>query len=621
MPPRRERNLPHPVGRVAPGTPPVTRPADVATPGTLRRLLLRLWQSQSIATPTELAELRRALLGLERSGEELDGALLGMACAQCARLGDGKPVALICGFAAARLEMCGGRAVVEMAQAALQLGCSEPSFLRALMVFLSSSSSFTSGRDVAAASKVLLQSMREKNLCLDHEGALRGLAEVAKSFFTVDSGQATSPVVRDATEFMHSAAQVAGHGDLSLNRPEIETIEEAFSCVLSFLRRNLHLASARDCAMVAGTLSTLWQVTPQLREEFLWPCLEDVAQGVRFKSHDFNCQDLALVAQAFAKLERPNEVFANVLDRCFCAARAADRDLCYLLWAAATVPNWANNPFVSSVIHELNARDPSRVSSKDLCALLQSLVKLLHLRPMARVLLQGLYAEGLRRSNTFSAKDLSCLERAKEALEDDTVGGCGPCGVAQGFFPPPGIEVPVFQEMHGRHAHGHETQIEGHYQSYHGGHDDHACCHSDGHGQHGHHDGHSHCIRGVTTANFGHGHDEAHGYPRDCGTGMERIPGRPANSDLGARQMAQAGEHEHAEREENAGSCQNKTCCPMIGDGPEMQLNSHCSFAGHCVRMKNTFIHIPCSSFSDSESEGECAVCSFKRSRSCDDLL
>lgn len=46
--------------------------------------------------------------------------------------------------------------------------------------------------------------------------------------------------------------------------------------------------------------------------------------------------------------------------------------------------------------------------------------------------------------------------------------------------------------------------LEGHYQSYHGGHD-HACCHSDGHGQHGHHDGHSHCIRG------GHGHDEVHG--------------------------------------------------------------------------------------------------------------
>ena len=30
--------------------------------------------------------------------------------------------------------------------------------------------------------------MREKNLCLDHEGALRGLAEVAKSFFTGGNG-------------------------------------------------------------------------------------------------------------------------------------------------------------------------------------------------------------------------------------------------------------------------------------------------------------------------------------------------------------------------------------------------------------------------------------------------
>ena len=30
--------------------------------------------------------------------------------------------------------------------------------------------------------------MREKNLCLDHEGALRGLAEVAKSFFTGENG-------------------------------------------------------------------------------------------------------------------------------------------------------------------------------------------------------------------------------------------------------------------------------------------------------------------------------------------------------------------------------------------------------------------------------------------------
>ena len=34
----------------------------------------------------------------------------------------------------------------------------------------------------------------------------------------------------------------------------------------------------------------------------------------------------------------------QVLDRCFCMPRAADRDLCYLLWAAATVPRWAASP-------------------------------------------------------------------------------------------------------------------------------------------------------------------------------------------------------------------------------------------------------------------------------------
>eukprot|EP00438_Fugacium_kawagutii_P014514 Skav224399 [mRNA] locus=scaffold2452:221954:228730:- [translate_table: standard] len=97
---------------------------------------------------------------------------------------------------------------------------------------------------------------------------------------------ASSALLRDAVEFMHSVAQVAG----------------ALGKVLLFLRQNLHVASARDAAMVAGTLA-----------------------------------DLAAVAQAFAKLERPNAVFATVLDRCFAFASAADRDLCYLLWAAATV--------------------------------------------------------------------------------------------------------------------------------------------------------------------------------------------------------------------------------------------------------------------------------------------
>ena len=53
----------------------------------------------------------------------------------------------------------------------------------------------------------------------------------------------------------------------------------------------------------------------------------------------------------FSDLEVLNVFCAKVLDRCFCAARAADRDLCYLLWAAATVPNWANNPCLGEFFH------------------------------------------------------------------------------------------------------------------------------------------------------------------------------------------------------------------------------------------------------------------------------
>jgi len=60
----------------------------------------------------------------------------------------------------------------------------------------------------------------------------------------------------------------------------------------------------------------------------------------------------------------------------------------------------------------------------------------------------------------------------------------------------------------------------------------------------------------------------------------------------------------------------------MEGELTEVRLNTHCNFVGHCVKMKNTFIHIPCGGFSDSDEE-DCAVCRITRirSRSCEGLL
>merc|ERR1712147_198015 len=74
-------------------------------------------------------------------------------------------------------------------------------------------------------------------------------------------------------------------------------------------------------------------------------------------------------------------------------------------------------------------------------------------------------------------------------------------------------------------------------------------------------------------------------------------------------------------------SCGDEECCPAFNTAglPEgmtpakMRLNSHCNFNGHCVQLRNTFLHIPCH---DSDSETDCVVCRFTRSRarSCDDV-
>jgi hypothetical protein len=48
--------------------------------------------------------------------------------------------------------------------------------------------------------------------------------------------------------------------------------------------------------------------------------------------------------------------------------------------------------------------------------------------------------------------------------------------------------------------------------------------------------------------------------------------------------------------------------------GGECSVNLHCDFEGHCIQLKNTFIHIQCN---HSHSQ-ECAVCKIIRSRSCD---
>jgi hypothetical protein len=74
---------------------------------------------------------------------------------------------------------------------------------------------------------------------------------------------------------------------------------------------------------------------------------------------------------------------------------------------------------------------------------------------------------------------------------------------------------------------------------------------------------------------------------------------------------------EHA-RARHGSPCRDEGCCPLEvdeTDGLQMQLNRHCTFSGHCVQIKNTFIHMACDA---SDSDNDCIVCRRLRSKSCD---
>jgi hypothetical protein len=68
--------------------------------------------------------------------------------------------------------------------------------------------------------------------------------------------------------------------------------------------------------------------------------------------------------------------------------------------------------------------------------------------------------------------------------------------------------------------------------------------------------------------------------------------------------------------------CANPCCPSLLPDddvyGP-VRLNAHCNFGGHCIQLKNTFVHIECN-HNDEDESGDCFVCSLTRfrSRSCD---
>lgn len=143
-----------------------------------------------------------------------------------------------------------------------------------------------------------------------------------------------------------------------------------------------------------------------------------------------------------------------------------------------------------------------------------------------------------------------------------------------------------FQGEHG-HGHGH-NHMHGH--------------HGHGHSHHGQLQLQEHGHRGCDGHAHGHSFDEC---TDECGhTCCEEPPAL----DLTVMEQGDA--------------CASACCPTLLPDdfyGP-VRLNAHCDFQGHCIQLKNTFVHIQCSHSDDEDAGDDCFVCSLTRyrSRSCD---
>jgi len=218
-----------------------------------------------------------------------------------------------------------------------------------------------------------------------------------------------------------------------------------------------------------------------------------------------------------------------------------------------------------------------------------------------------------------------------------------------GLSPPPGLISKWEDRRHSslrEQEHGHGTAHQGHGECGHHGHGrrdsttssaasevqekDCSCCgHSLGHGHghgHWHGSGHSHGHGHEQGDDHGHeeheqGHGDVHSHEQGDDHDLHEVQEQGHGHSHSRKVRAHRHKLEAASVSSSGGStCASEVHCPdcstLNSDG-HPRLNLYCDFPGHCVKLKNTFLHIPCNA-SDSESEQDCVVCRLTRSRSCD---
>lgn len=347
---------------------------DRGARSSIRRPVLAMCKAPDRRQAEESAQqLKAALLEAESGEEHVDGGLLGMAAAHAGRLGLKDVVECLCAYAWSRLSDCQGREVAEMASAASRCGCQASRFFQFVIVYCGSTpDNFSSLRDISLIAAALVT--QSASTPLDLAVAFEGLSKAAKKHL---SG-AVKPCVRDISEFFYALAASLGsqpfHGGPLLSNSWI--VADVVTAIAQQLRPLLHKASSQDIAKATGGAAAAWTHMPHLQAQVLTSLVQDLSTAVRFRSSDFNLQDLSQILVAFAKVDVVEGLSLCVLEEQICANISAfkPKELSLTLWAMA-------RPKVESTcsrvaVDEIMKRDLTSFSAQDLCMSAQALVKI-----------------------------------------------------------------------------------------------------------------------------------------------------------------------------------------------------------------------------------------------------
>lgn len=112
-------------------------------------------------------------------------------------------------------------------------------------------------------------------------------------------------------------------------------------------------------------------------------------------------------------------------------------------------------------------------------------------------------------------------------------------------------------------------------------------------------------------------HDDGHGHGHSPGDGYGHCRGHVHGQAMEPNHVVYAEQATHLVKTSKA------NCLPELyegGDANRMRLNTQCNFHGHCIQLKNTFIHVDCTTHIGRDGEEDCMICRHVRSRSCGSL-